>query len=143
MTEPIEQHQSLLASWRKMLALCLSLQQELGEQHAPTGVAVGIVEARGEIARLKGLLRGWGENVSDLPDELTTADTREITHSLRLLEIHRRNLAQHLRQAQMHGEREVPPAISNGIAEARREIATLKRRLRDWGAPVADAAGDS
>ncbi len=54
MTETIEQHQSLLGSWRKMLATCFTLQQDLGEQHAAASIAVGIVEARGEIARLKG-----------------------------------------------------------------------------------------
>ncbi len=63
MTETIEQHLSLLGSWRKMLEICLKLQQDLGEQSAPTSVAVGIVEARGEITRLKALLHGWGEDV--------------------------------------------------------------------------------
>ena len=143
MTETIEQHQSLLSSWRKMLEICLALQQELGEQRAPTNVAVGIVEARGEITRIKGLLRGWGEDAIDLPDEMTTADTGEIARNLHLLEIHRRTLAHYLHQMQMLGERDTPPMIINGLADVRRQIATLKRRLRQWNAPVTDVDGDT
>ncbi|MFL5803278.1 MAG: hypothetical protein ACJ8CR_16255 [Roseiflexaceae bacterium] len=140
--ETIEQHQALLASWRKMLEIGLNLRHELGEQRTPTDVAVGIVAARAEIARLKDLLRSWGVEIGDMADELATADPQEVTHNLRLLEIHRRNLAQYLQQAQLHGERDAPPMIANGIVEARREITRLKGRLREWNAPVADVDGD-
>src|SRR5258708_2855947 len=84
--ETIDQHWQLLASWRKMLAICLNLRQELGKQRVPTEVVIGIVEARAEIGRLKDLLRGWGEQVDDMADELTIADPNEVTHNLRLLE---------------------------------------------------------
>ncbi len=42
----------------------------------------------------------------------------------------------------MHGERDVPPVISNGIADARREIATLKRQAARVGRAGGGYSGD-
>jgi hypothetical protein len=138
----IEQQRHLLASWRKILALCLNLQHDLGADLAPAQAAVGIVEARAEIARLKGMLRGQGEQVADDPDELAIGDSGEALHQLRLLEIHRRRLALLLGQQSQFTARDLPPHVAAGIGEARREIARIKRRLREWNAPVGDLSDD-
>ncbi len=80
----------------------------------------------------------------DLPDELTTADTGEITHNLHLLEIHRRNSGAATYARCKCSANAIPRRCSvNGVADTRREIATLKRRLREWSAPVADVDGDT
>src|SRR6476646_129440 len=91
--ELITQQQQFLASWRNMLRICLNLQLTLGEGIAPPDLAIAIVQARSEIVRIKDLLRAWGEDVSDQPNELSIADAETVTHHLKLLAIHRDNLA--------------------------------------------------
>src|SRR5262245_47170490 len=60
-----------------------------------------------------------------------------------LLQIHRRNLAHYTQQQALHGGVAfVPPAIANGIVEARAEIAQIKATLRSWGQIVDDHPND-
>lgn len=59
-----------------------------------------------------------------------------------LLQAHRRTLAVLLEQEAKLGAAYAPPAIANGIAEARAAIARAKRALRDWGAAVDDLPDD-
>jgi hypothetical protein len=141
--ELIAQQQQLLASWRNMLQICLNLQLTLGEGTAPPDLAIGIVQARSEIGQIKDLLRGWGEDVIDRPEELSVADADTVTHHLKLLAIHRRNLANYLEQQRLYGERDTPPAILNGIATSRQEIQRIKSMLGTWNAPVTDQADDA
>ena len=71
------------------------------------------------------------------------ANSEEIAQQRGLLEIHRRNLAQYLKQRAQFGDAYVPPVISNGIVEERENIARVKRNLRDWSSAVADHPNDS
>lgn len=70
------------------------------------------------------------------------ASSEEIAQQRGLLEIHRRNLAQYLRQRAQFGDAYVPPVINNGILEERKNIARVKRNLRDWNITVADYPDD-
>lgn len=58
------------------------------------------------------------------------------------LEIHRRNLSNYLKQQEILGRAYATPGITNGIREARDEIARIKRTLRDWGVTVEDLPDD-
>src|SRR3954447_17370022 len=62
----------------------------------------------------------------------------DIRHQLGLLEIHRRNLAQYLKQQGLIGEAFAPPMIVNGIRMERENIARIKNILRGWGVNVDD-----
>lgn len=72
-----------------------------------------------------------------MPDQTTIAE------NLELLEAHRRTLHQLLKQEALSGEVFVPPALSNGIDDARAEIARLKSALRGWGVAVDDEPADT
>jgi len=67
----------------------------------------------------------------------------DIAHQQNLLEIHRRNLAQYLKQQGLIGEAFVPPMIVNGIRESRENIQRIKGILRGWGENVKDLPDDS
>jgi hypothetical protein len=67
--EEIVHQQKLLATYRRTLAHYLTQQAALGAAHTPPGVAHGIGEARENITRIKGILRGWGLTVADEPDD--------------------------------------------------------------------------
>jgi hypothetical protein len=67
--DDIEQQQKLLAAHRSTLAHYLKQRARIGQDNITSGVAHGIDDARAEIARIKGVLRGWGVDVEDLPDE--------------------------------------------------------------------------
>lgn len=67
----------------------------------------------------------------------------DIEQQLQLLAAHRATLHHWLRQAAQHGGIDLaPPTTGNGIAEARREIASIKVALRDWEVAVADHPDD-
>jgi ribosomal protein L29 len=68
--EDIANQQTLLATYRRRLARQSQQLANQGEQHAPPGLLEDISEARREIARIKGVLHGWGLAVEDLPDDL-------------------------------------------------------------------------
>lgn len=61
----------------------------------------------------------------------------DITHQQKLLDTHRQNLALYLKQQALQGgEAYVQPAVRNGIAEARKDIARIKQILRSWNVAV-------
>jgi hypothetical protein len=135
------EQKALLGSWRQLLQVCLGLYHALDKTTLLPEVAAGIVQARSEIARIKTLLRQSGVQVTDLPDELVVADASEVTHHLKLLATYRRNLSLLLQQQQNYGDL-APPAVVHSIESTRHEIAQLKRRLREWQAPVEDHPND-
>src|SRR5215212_2151394 len=77
------------------------------------------------------------EEASRMPDQDT------ITNQLELLHTHRRTLHQLLKQEAQIGEAFIPPALANGIADARDEIARLKADLRRWDVRVEDEPADA
>ncbi|HJZ48050.1 MAG TPA: hypothetical protein VKE41_12820 [Roseiflexaceae bacterium] len=67
----------------------------------------------------------------------------DINHQLRLLEIHRRNLAHLVKQAAHYGgEDETPVYIANSLQENRDNIRRIKGILRGWGTAVVDGPND-
>lgn len=66
----------------------------------------------------------------------------DIRHQLGLLEIHRRNLAQYLKQHALLGEAFAPPMITNGIRMERENITRIKGILRGWGQQIDDLPDD-
>lgn len=66
----------------------------------------------------------------------------DIADQLELLAVHRRTLAQYLKQQGLITEAFTPPAIAHGIEDARQHIRRLKITLREWGVPVEDLPYD-
>ena len=132
--------QQLLQSWRSILQILMKLDGTLPSS-APE-LALGIVEARGQILRLKTCLRQAGVDIVDLADELVVANAPEVEHQLKLLALHRRNLGVLLEQEQNYGAHAAPLHVVNSITSERSEIAQIKRRLRTWQAPVTDQQND-
>jgi signal peptidase I len=67
----------------------------------------------------------------------------EVAEQQRLLETYRRTLAIYLRQrAELGGDAYCPPAVLNGIDEARQNVARIKMLLRDARIDVADDPDD-
>jgi len=62
----------------------------------------------------------------------------DIRHQQTLLEIHRRNLAQYIKQQGLIGEAFAPPMIVNGIRESRENIQRIKGILRGWNVSIDD-----
>src|SRR5258707_8834287 len=60
-----------------------------------------------------------------------------------LLQVHRQTLDILLKQQAQLGEAYAPPAVVNGIRNARDTIAQIKQSLRDWGAPAEDLPNDA
>jgi hypothetical protein len=67
--EQIAQQQERLAAHRRTLAHYLQRQAILGAAHLPPEVTHGIVDARDEIRRIKHILRRWGLEAEDHPDD--------------------------------------------------------------------------
>jgi tetratricopeptide (TPR) repeat protein len=68
--EDIEAQRELLRVYRRNLARYLQQQAEQGgPAYVTPPVANGIVDARAEIARIKTILRGWGQTVDEHPDD--------------------------------------------------------------------------
>jgi hypothetical protein len=70
--EEIEEQQKLLETNRRTLHIYLHQRDELGSAYAPPGTIHGIRNARANIARIKGILRGWGVEVPEHPDDEET-----------------------------------------------------------------------
>jgi hypothetical protein len=66
----------------------------------------------------------------------------DIAHQQNLLDIYRRNLSHYLRQQAALGEAYAPPAVTNGILEARTNIKRIKQILRGWNVSVQDHPDD-
>lgn len=69
------------------------------------------------------------------------SNQEDIASYQRRLATHRRTLA-HLLKQREDLDVLAPPAITNGVAEARGEILRIKADLRAWGAIVVDEAND-
>lgn len=67
--EDIAHQKNLLTIHRRNLAHYLGQQAAFGTAFTPPVVAHGITEARSNIQRIKGILRGWGIIVDDHPDD--------------------------------------------------------------------------
>src|SRR5262245_4458680 len=72
--EEIGQQKERLQIYRRTLAHCLRQRAGLGSNYEPPSVSNCIDEARTEICRIKGVLRGWGEAVDDHPDDKCTEE---------------------------------------------------------------------
>ena len=66
----------------------------------------------------------------------------DVNHQETLLTTHRRNLALYINQQSMIGAAYIPPAIANGIRDARDNIARIKGILHTWGVAVEDHPDD-
>ena len=129
MPSAVEHYQQLLCSWRTILQTCLALEHTITA--APPEVAIGIATARGEITRLKAELRQWGVDVADLADELAIADASRGRPSTQPPhDTSPQSGALHPATAPTIVITR-PVQVLNGIAETRREIAQIKRRLHD------------
>ncbi|MEM8535600.1 MAG: hypothetical protein AAGF95_32515 [Chloroflexota bacterium] len=69
-------------------------------------------------------------------------DKEDIEHQRELLAIHRRTLAQYLKQRAALSEAYTPPGVTYGIEEARKNIRRIKQNLRNWGETVEDHPDD-
>jgi hypothetical protein len=78
-TEETDQQLDLLATYRRTLAHLLQQAAAYGgETYVPPGVANNIYEVREAIVRIKTVLRGWGVEVVEHPDDRDqTIDTGE------------------------------------------------------------------
>jgi hypothetical protein len=69
-------------------------------------------------------------------------DQEEVDSQIELLTVYRRNLSRYLRQQAQLGEAYAPPAVFEGIQEARENIHRIKRILRFWGVNIEDHPND-
>ena len=67
--DDIKRQQTLLATYRRTLGILLEQRAAHGAAYAPPATISGIIEARGQIAQIKGVLRGWGVAVDDDPND--------------------------------------------------------------------------
>jgi hypothetical protein len=70
------------------------------------------------------------------------ASPEEIKDQQELLTAYRRTLAQYRKQEALNGEAFMPPAVTNGIQEARAEIQQIKSTLCGWGVVIEDHPDD-
>jgi len=73
--DDIKHQQELLAINRRNLDNYIKQQDQYGSGYIPLIILNGIEEARSNIKRIKGILRGWGAYVEDKPDDSEQADT--------------------------------------------------------------------
>lgn len=75
--------------------------------------------------------------------ELSRQRGADTAHHVRMLGIHRTNLAHYVRQARAYGNPDLaPPITQHGITEARAGIRQEKRTLRGMGVAVDDFADE-
>jgi hypothetical protein len=67
--DDISEQLALLQMYRQTLSHYLRQQASLGKNHTPPGVTHGIIEAATDIRRIKQILRNWGVDVDDHPDD--------------------------------------------------------------------------
>jgi hypothetical protein len=67
--QDIQNQQELLATHRQHLFKYLKQQAEDGEEYASPALVSGIDKVRGNIRRVKAILRDWGVTVEDHPDD--------------------------------------------------------------------------
>src|SRR5262245_20609937 len=83
-SEDIDVQRELLQAHRRTLAAYLK-QQALagGAQSAPITVINGIAATRAEIARVKTILREWGADVGDHPDDAGSDEKPSLVRPVR------------------------------------------------------------
>ena len=67
--DDITTQQTLLATYRRTLAIQLSQRAALGAAYAPPGLIGGIIEARNQIVHIKAVLRACDVEVDDQPND--------------------------------------------------------------------------
>jgi hypothetical protein len=67
--EDIENQRTLLVTHRATLQLLLNQHAQFGAAYVPQHIWHGLRETRGQIKKCKDALRGWGEQVEDLPND--------------------------------------------------------------------------
>jgi anti-sigma regulatory factor (Ser/Thr protein kinase) len=67
--EEVSQQLELLFIYRRNLAQYLMQQAQLGSAYVSPSISNGIAETRQNIHRVKSILRNWGRNVEDHPDD--------------------------------------------------------------------------
>jgi hypothetical protein len=72
----------------------------------------------------------------------TMASKEDIQYQRELLKAHRATLRDLIMKEAMFGKAHTPPYITNGICEARANIARIKDTLDAWGVFIPDAPGD-
>ncbi len=77
--EDIKHQQELLEINRRNLDHYIKQQDLLGKAYAPPIVAHGIQEARTNIKRIKGILRGWGISVKNKVNDEEQADSATLS----------------------------------------------------------------
>ena len=70
------------------------------------------------------------------------SDQEEVDGQIELLTVYRRSLSRYLRQQAQLGEAYAPPAVFEGIHEARENIRRIKGILRSWGIHIEDHPND-
>lgn len=140
--ELVMEQRALLASWRTLLRTSFAIYHALEPAARPPELMAGITQARSGIAKAKEYLRVAGIDVHDNPDEITTADPETVGHTLKLLSINRRNLGLLFKQRRSQIPGVPPPQMVNQVQAAQREVAELKRRLREWQVEVDDLPED-
>ena len=89
-SEDIQSQEKRLHLYRRTLALSLEQKAMLGSAHVPPGLVHTISEARDNILHIKSVLRGWGVEVEDHPDDddpdipnsqITQSETIPTNHS--------------------------------------------------------------
>lgn len=94
--DDIKHQQTLLATYRRTLAILLEQRAVHGVAYAPPVMISGIIEARGQIARLKNVLRGWSVAMDDDPND------EEATVAERLAQPERSNAATYILNGPLH-----------------------------------------
>jgi hypothetical protein len=138
----VAEQRDLLASWRSLLQTTFAIYHALDPALRPPELMVGITKARSMIAQVKARLRAAGVAVDDQPDEVTAADPATVNHNLRLLSVHRRNLSLLFQQRHLHGPGTPPAQVVHQVEATQRQVAEIKRRLREWQISVDDLPED-
>jgi len=80
--EDIENQRKLLATHRATLQLLLSQHAKFGSAYVPQQIWHSLRETRTEIKKCKDALRGWGEQVEDLPDDEEFSTVGQLSDAL-------------------------------------------------------------
>ncbi len=67
--DDIKNQKELLDTHRKTLQIYIVQKAKLGSLHCPPEIEHSIKEIRQHIIKIKSTLRGWGQSISDLPDD--------------------------------------------------------------------------
>ncbi len=79
--EEVSQQLELLFIHRRNLAQYLMQQAQLGTAYVSPNISNGIAETRQNIRRVKSILRNWGRNVEDHPDDDSLSDSVQYDQS--------------------------------------------------------------